>query len=158
MLFLVFCFFRRTGIHSAPNWCAQWPNGHVNNMCVCWWEHLSVCVETVCHISLVHVDHFAGCLPRLHLPSDKYYRHTLLTDLFTVDNSTLCDRTSLFSSPFAPVRFRAVVADVIARAPEVFLQEALCLPRVCDRSRGDGWHNGVYLRSHSLTLASVWQA
>lgn len=68
--------------------------------------------------------------------------------------------TSLFSSPFAtePVRFSAVVPDLIARAPEVFLQEVLCLPRVCDRSRGDGWYNGVYLRSHSLALPSVWHS
>lgn len=50
------------------------------------------------------------------------------------------------------------MADLIAGAPEVFLQEALCLPRVCDRGQGDGWHNGVYLRSHSLTLPSVWHS
>lgn len=129
---------------------------------VCRWEHLGVCVETVCHILLVHVDHFARCSPRLHLLSvwlwDKYYRHTFINQPFYC--RLLDVMQSLFSSPFATeqVRFRAVVADLIARAPEVFSQEALCLPRVCDRSRGDGWHNGVYLRSHSLTLPSVWHS
>lgn len=75
----------------------------------------------------------------------------LFTNLLTVDYSASCDWVLLFSS-FASewVRFRAVVAEVFCRK--------LCVYLVCDRSQGDGWHNGVYLHSHSLTLPSVWHS
>lgn len=109
-------------------------------------------------MSLVHIDHFARCLPRLHLLSvwlcwylDKHYRHTLLTNLFTIDYLTSCDWTSLFSSPFAtePVRFSAVVPDLFARAPEVFCRK-LCVYLVCVTGAEEmaGIMGFIYVHTH----------
>lgn len=80
------------------------------------------------------------------------FHHRLLD---SVQIGHLCFHRPLLRSRWDLV---LLLPDLIAGAPEVFLQEALCLPRVCDRSRGDGWHNGVYLRSHSLALPSVWHS
>lgn len=136
-------------------------------MRVCRWEHLCVCVETVCHISLVHGDHFAKCLPRPHLLSERLllvfaqilqthfmkrlFRCRLLsvvrTNIFVF--VTICDGAG---------KILCCCGWSNCKSTRSILQEALCLPRVCDRSRGDGWYNGVYLRSHSLTLPSVWHS
>ena len=113
-------------------WCVQWPHGHVNNMRVCWWEHLGACVETVCHISLVHVDHFAWCLYVALL----VFRQILNTVFINwpphgrLPSSAIGQLCCL--RPFATelVRFRAVVADLIARAPEVFCRK-LCVYLEC---------------------------
>lgn len=54
----------------------------------------------------------------------------ILTNI--TDISLSCDWTALFSSPFStePVRFSAVVANLTARAPEVFCRK-LCVYLVC---------------------------
>lgn len=111
-----------------------------------------VCLETLCHMLLVYPGHFAFAVAPSATPL-KYYSCSFLTSKVVAGH--LCFGHCL---PGSPAWLRGGAADLIAWPPEIFLQGGLCLPGVCDRSRGDACYNGVYLRSHSLTLASAWRA